>query len=108
MNRTHLIILAIASLCTLSLACGKNNGVTPCGVNWANDIQDEANNLSNAILLYSQDPTPANCEAYRQAYLEYLDELKDWGNRCTLSSQDRKEWQEAIDDAEDEVDDIDC
>lgn len=84
------------------VSCGKNCG----SLGWALAIQDEANALSTASSAYSQDQSPANCEAYRQAYLDYIHALRDYDN-C-VEGGDRASWQQSLNEAEDDLDDLQC
>lgn len=108
--RARLVFFIALSAFALVLTSCKddNNDPTPCGATWGADLQDEINALSNALTAYSQNPTTANCEAYKQAYLDYLDELKGWGDCVTAGTQQHAEWQEAIEQAEDDVNSIVC
>ena len=60
-----------------SLSCREANVVT---CNYAQELQDESANLSNAAQAYGLDQTSANCEAYRQAFMDYLDEAEKLDN----------------------------
>ena len=96
--------------CTIAYAClsscGKNEAA--CGsLGWTFDLQDELNNLSEATTAYAQDDSPANCNAYKQAYLDYIDALRGW-ERCLEAGNDREEWQQALNQAEQEANSILC
>lgn len=108
MNRlTPFLTLLIFATVTLFFACNNNDddgGITPC--NWAVELADEAEALSNAATAYANDPTTANCEAYRQAFQDYLDEAEDL-NLC-VPTTDQAEYQQAIDDAQQSLDDLQC
>lgn len=96
-----LLILAIVG--TGSLSCRKAS----CGsLGWAVDIQDELNNLSATSAAYSQNPTPANCQAYREAYIDYIDALKSW-DKC-VESGSRASWQQSLNEAEQDAENLQC
>src|SRR5690554_4257119 len=93
------IFLCLFFALTCLTSCGKNCG----SVGWALDLQDEINNLSVAAQAYSQNPSPGNCEAYRQAYLDYIHALKDW-DKC-VDGVDRDSWRQSLNEAENDLDD---
>ncbi len=62
----------------------------------------------NAAQAYGTNPTPANCIAYKQAAQAYLNALRPYGNCATLTGQDRVAWQNALNDAQESVDNIEC
>jgi len=59
-----------------------------------------------AVTAYSNDPTTANCEAYRDAAQDYLDALREF-ETCTFLVDDA-DYQESVREAQQEVNDIDC
>lgn len=71
----------------------------PTGCNYATETQDELNAVLAAANVYGADPTPANCQAYKDAYQAYLDELEDHIDCAALSGQ-QAELQAAIDAAQ--------
>ena len=83
-------------------SCGKSCG----SLGWTVGVQDELNNISAASIEYSQNPTPANCQAYREAYLDYIDALRSWDN-C-VQTTDRASWQQYLNEAEQNADDLKC
>jgi len=104
MNHLQKIIcLLLLSPLFLTNACKEN---TPVSCNYAQELQDESTNLSNAATTYGQDPTAANCEAYRQAFLDYLDEADKLDN-CVLGTQ-RDAYRQAVDGARASLDALTC
>lgn len=104
MNHLQKIIcLLLLSPLFLTSACKEN---TPVTCNYSQELQDESTALSNAAATYAQDQTAANCEAYRQAFLDYLEEAEKLDN-CVLGSQ-RTEYQQAIDGAKASLDALTC
>ena len=87
----------------------KKDSVNTCGNNWvfANEIADEANALGQAASAYGQDQSTANCQAYVDAYRDYLNAARALENCARLSGQ-QQEFNQAIDDAEDALDDLMC
>ena len=80
---------------------GKN-----CANAWATDLQNELNAISAAVSAYTNDQSTANCNALKAAYLDYVNALKPYGNCATLTGQQRADWEQALQDAEDNVDNI--
>jgi hypothetical protein len=87
--------------------CDKDNNDT-CSAAWGAELTNEINAMSNAAQVYASNPTTANCNAYKQAVQNYLDALEPYGNCATLTGQDRVAWQNALDDAQESVDNLDC
>jgi len=55
-------------------------------------------------MTYAQDPSTEHCTAYKAAAQDYIDALKPY-EKCTLwTVQQKAEWQNAIDEAENEID----
>ena len=77
-----------------------------CANAWATDLQDELNVISVAATNFANDPSTANCNAFKAAYQDYLDALKPYGNCAALSGTQRANWQQAVEQAEDNVDSI--
>ena len=105
--KTPLLIAACFSI--LAVMSCNNNGtaVAPgCGsVGWGVEVEDELTALSNAGVAFGQDPSQANCEKYKDAYRAYIQALKDL-DRCVINSQERQEYLQALEDAEDALDNL--
>jgi hypothetical protein len=52
------------------------------------------------------DPSDANCNALKAAYQDYIDALRPYGNCPTLTGQSRTDWQNALNEAEADIDTI--
>jgi hypothetical protein len=100
--------LTLFSALLLTGGCKKEENNGPCGANfnWAIELQDEAQALSAAAQAYGQDPSPANCEAYRAAAQAYLDVAADLDN-CVLGVN-RPDYEQAVAEAQAEVDALQC
>ncbi|WP_139249721.1 hypothetical protein [Mariniphaga anaerophila] len=81
---------------------------TPCSVAWATELSDELNAMAAAAQTFATNPTSANCNAYKQAAQAYLNALRPYGDCTLLTGQDRVVWQNAIDDAQESLDDMEC
>ena len=101
-------IFALCLFCTAALFLGCNNndddGITTCI--WTTELQAEAEALSNAASAFGADPTTANCEAYRSAFQDYLNAADDLDG-C-VPAADRPAYQQAIDEAQAELDALQC
>jgi hypothetical protein len=88
--------------------CKKDNNTNGCSGAWASELSSEVNAMSSAAQTYALSPTPANCNAYKQAAQAYLDALAPYGNCATLTGQSRVDWQNALDGAQTSVNSLDC
>ncbi len=96
-----LLGLSLVAL-TFAPSCKKDDnspGVGPCSgyTSWALSVQNESAAISAAALAYANDPTPANCTAYKAAYQDYIDALENVRG-CVPASQSAA-YQKSIDDA---------
>lgn len=73
---------------------------------WEEQIFDEAQAYSDAISLYSQEPTLANCTAYKSATIAYLDALEEIYDCVPVDS--RVPYDESIKRAKDEINNESC
>lgn len=105
-----LLYSSIALLFSVFLfSCSGNSLAERCGANWSYsaEIEQEINNLSAALTTYSQNPTTENCEAYKEAYLDYLDALRDL-EECYVYTFSQDEFNQFINETEEAVNAIDC
>jgi hypothetical protein len=98
-------VCLILGLVVLTYSCKKDND--PVGCNYATEVENEVNALSAAATTYGNDPTPANCQAYKTAYQNYLNALEDHLDCAALSGQ-QAELQSLIDQAQAELDNFQC
>lgn len=103
MKKLKLGLIGI-SLVALSItpACDKDDNGSPIGPcsgysSWALSVQDELNTATTAGIAYANDPTPANCAAYKAAYQDYIDALENVRG-CVAGAQTAA-YQQAIDSA---------
>ncbi len=108
MNR-FMQLFALLMFCSFlfTTSC-KKDPVNRCGdnFNWGVELQAESSALSAAAQVYVNDPTTENCESYKAAYQDYLDAAEDIDD-CVIASE-RAAYQQAIDDARDNLDDLQC
>lgn len=97
-------LLALATLLGLS-SCKKdeNNDPEYCGTVWANAVQDELTVVTDAAMTYAQNPTTETCNAYKAAYQDYIDAMEPYGNCSMWTAQQKTEWQNAIDEANGQI-----
>lgn len=99
-----------AALLLFATSCSKDSPLNPngnCfGGNWATQYADELEDWSDAAEAYAENPTPANCTAYKNAAKAYLDALENiYGCVPTVS---RGQIDDAIEEAKDDVDNESC
>ncbi|MCB0629430.1 MAG: hypothetical protein R2824_18340 [Saprospiraceae bacterium] len=101
-------VLFVLSLGT-TISCTKNDpgpGGCAANFNYTAELQAEATALGNAASAYGQDPTTENCNAYKAAYQDYLDAAEDI--KLCVPQADLAAYQQAIDDARDNLDALAC
>lgn len=98
---------------TLSFsACGGSDDDGNIGPVFCNDqtfgeaIANAVSGLNDAAVLYANDPTTANCEAYRDAAQDYLDEVRRFEGCAIIGA--REDFREALREAQESVDMIMC
>lgn len=100
---TH-IPLIVFCISLLATSCSNDgDGLAPCSAAWATDLQNELLAVSTAASTYHLDQSDANCNALKNAYQDYINALKPYGNCATLTGQSRTDWKNAVDEAEAEV-----
>ena len=103
------ITLFIFSLLLFSIGCGNDDPTDAgnCSTDFAQSFEDELQAVSNASQAYGSDPSTANCEAFKAAYIDYLDALDGW-EECANFYNQVTEWEQAIDAARMAADNIVC
>jgi hypothetical protein len=111
MSKSILFISFLAIMAVGSWSCNKDNdddNGNGCSTAWATELSNQITAMSNAAQAYALDPSYENCLAYKAAAQAYVDALAPYGNCAALIGQSRIAWQQALDDAQQGVDDIDC
>jgi hypothetical protein len=90
--------------CSMVLFSCKKDDPAACSTAWATELQEELTAVTDAFTTYSMDPSDANCIAVKEAYQDYIDALRPYGECSTLTGQSRTDWQNALDQAEDSID----
>ena len=101
-----LLVCMLFGIVVFSIGCKKDDD--PVGWNYATNVQDEVNALSTAATEYGNDPTnTAKCQAWKDAYQNYLNALEDNVECATVNGQEA-ELQSAINQAQAALDGIQC
>ena len=109
MNKNIYFISFLAVFLVASWSCNKEDGGgNTCSTDWATELSNQVSALSNAAQVYAANPTYENCLAYKAAAQAYVDALAPYGNCAALTGQARIAWQQAVDDTQQTVNDIDC
>lgn len=105
--RNILTLLVILTILGLS-SCKKDKEPVGCTAAWATEIQDEISALSAAASAYGTEQTTETCNAYKDAYLDYIDALEPFVECSALTAADRELIQEYIDDSEEQMNALTC
>lgn len=106
--KTINLLLIVTFILSVGFASCKKNTAAGCSVAWASELNNEIQALSNTLQAYSINPTQENCQAYKAAAQAYVDALTPYGNCATLAGADRDAWQQALNEAQQDVDNINC
>jgi hypothetical protein len=100
MNTITKFFTALALVSVVFLVQCKKDPVDKCtGFNFSAEIQDELTAFSNAATTYGQDQSVANCNAYKNAGIAYVNALEDLEECAVLGGQNQQQYQQDIDDA---------
>ena len=102
-----LLACLMLGLIVIGYGCKKDDD-DPVGCNnWANEVNAEATAWNNAANAWALDPTPAKCQAYKDAGQDYVDALNSKADCATISGQ-QAELQAAINALQSAIDAIQC
>lgn len=92
-------------------ACGNDDEPAPTIGNCTNEAFTNAFNdaimaLSDAAIAYGNNPTQANCDAWRQEANDYLDAIEGFETCTTVNNS--QEYRDALADARAEVNNFTC
>lgn len=107
----NLIPLAFLAIALSFTACGGDDdgNIGPAFCNeqtYGDAVANATTSLSDAAVTYANDPTTANCEAYRTAAQNYLDEVRRFEDCATIGTRD--DFRESLREAQESVDMIMC
>lgn len=74
----------------------------------ASNLQDELTSMQNAAIAYALDNSTANCNAYKSAAQAYINEAQDLIDCPGLSASEKAQYQQSLDDAQDELNNLPC
>lgn len=106
----YAIVFTTISL-TAFTACGDNssNSTGACnGFAWTQEVSDEATAFSEAAATFGQDRTLEKCEAYKEAYGNYVDALEDVNVSCFTTEANEQEYKQLLAEAKAEVNELNC
>jgi len=86
----NLLLLALLLTVCLYSGCGGDDdgpGLLCNADAYANDIADEVSDFSDAAIAFTQDPSTANCNAYKSAAQNYLDALKRYDTCAAITGR---------------------
>lgn len=102
-----LVCILMGGLIMAAPAC-KDDDDDPVNCNYLTEVQDEIDALTAAANAWGADPSNATkCQAYKNAAQDYLDALESHVE-CAASAGQEDELQQAINDAQIQVDQIQC
>jgi len=92
-----------------ALSCSKDDGGVDCAVGFslAGIIAEEATDISEATLAYSNDPSEENCKRYVNALNGYFDALKSYED-CAAQAGQLTEFRVAIAEAQADLEGYNC
>ena len=110
----NLFFLLMLTVSTLTIAsCGNDDddggGNNPdlCLFTTFNDrVLESLEDVQATAAAFANDPTTANCEAYRLAAQDYLDTIREFDTCADIIS--RQEYQESLAEAEMELANLQC
>ena len=106
MKKVNFLLLFSFVLMIGVSGCKNGGNSANCSVNWGAEAADELSAISSALMAYTSVGSTENCNALKDAYQDYVDVLETFSNCSLLTGALRDLWQQAIDDAEDEIDTI--
>lgn len=105
---SRLLTCALFGLICITYSCNKDDDGDPSGCNYLTETNDELQAVTDAATAYGNDPTnPAKCQAWVDAYQAYLNELENHIDCATIYGN-QAELQSAINDAQAQLDNINC
>lgn len=107
--KSRIYLRGASAVILMAVGCSKDNNPVDngCGnTGWSEKVSNEITAFSNAAIAYSNDPTPANCLSYKTAAEGYLNALEKV--RLCVPSASKTEFQQSIDEAKQEINDLTC
>ena len=73
---------------------------------WASVYNQSIQTMSQAAQAYGMNPSEENCNAFKAAYQNFLDDVRPFQNCAAISGEERQQFLEQIEEAEEEIDDL--
>jgi uncharacterized protein YaaR (DUF327 family) len=106
MKNKSLFILFLLSLSGILFSCAKKED--DCATAYTTELQAEVNAINTTGQAYAQNPTPANCLAYKAAAQAYVNALEPYGNCASLTGQSRTNFETSLTAARTAVNSLTC
>lgn len=103
-------LVFVFTLLIFTISCGDSNdpsNPSGCSTEFAETFQDEIQTINTTTQNYANDPSTANCEAFKEAYQNYINALDSW-EECANFYNQVAQWEQAIDAAQLSIDNIVC
>lgn len=107
----NFLFLSLLTFTLFASGCGSDDdgiiGPAFCtDLAFSEALSNAVSNLNDAATLFADDPSTANCEAYRAAAQDYVDEISRFEDCATFGTRD--DFRDALRDAEESVAMIAC
>ena len=94
--------------CLFLASCGSSSKDNCSSVGLSQTFQDELNQVTESATAFSNDPTNSvKCEAFKDAYNNYIDALEGWED-CAIALSQETEWRASLDEARTAINEIEC
>lgn len=111
MKRNIFITTLIAASMSVFISCGDDGSPSSAdncnSFTWTQQVQDEITAFSEAGAAYGQNPTIESCEIFKDAARDYVAALEELNVAC-ITGENEADYREALAEAENSVDSIDC
>jgi hypothetical protein len=96
-------VLIVVSFLGIGSCKKKSTEPDSCATAWTTQVSSQTNAVASAAQAYGADPTPANCNALKTAYQNYLNALQPYTDCAAYTTQEKNDLQAAITQAQQEV-----
>jgi hypothetical protein len=104
---TFLVLIAILGLSS----CKKDKETSDpayCSSDWVTTVEVQFDALFAAWSAYTADMSVENCNAYKQAYMDYIDSLEPFLECASWSAAELEELQDVINESESNMNELVC
>lgn len=114
MKKLSFLVLLFGLISFSLVSCGDDDdgggGSIYSGPNyfnaWGDAYFQALMEINNAAQAYAMEPTEENCNAFKAAYQSFINNVKPFQNCTAITGQDRQEFLQQIEEAEEEIDDL--